>query len=299
MARRARTHRSSPPRRLWPAVAALAALLPAFAAAQTRADTTLSALLAKAERQIAAGHGTEPPHDNALDTWFEVLAASLPPTSAHVNEIRAYATDLRSRSNAEAAAGRDLLSVTYAVFAGMAEGYLAHVDDGGPAPPQKAAQALPAPGPAPAPEPGAPPAVTDAVAAAPEPGAPPAAASVPAAAPAVPPPPAQAAASAPWPVHPDAEAAAIYLARGDAMLAAKDISAARRFYALAAEDGSASAASALALTYDPAGLRQLGAIGPRPDPVLAALWYRRAQALGDAGAAARLERLAREVPSQP
>ncbi|MBS0560569.1 MAG: sel1 repeat family protein [Proteobacteria bacterium] len=386
----ARTTRSPPTRRSWPALAALAAFLPALAWAQTRGDTPLSALLARAERQIAAGHGTDPPHDNALDTWFQALAASLPATPAHREELRAFAADLRSRSDTEAAAGRTSLSVTYSVFAGMAEGYLAHLDDGRPDKPQATAQATPAPAPpqepadagtpaqgavdaaappepavAAAPEPGAPPpeqspapapsgptaasaaAPTSAaapaaqpagqpptpqpalpVAAAPTP--PPPAAAVPAAAaplaPPVqaPPPPAAAApqanaqaptqtptkapaptqaravvAGGPGPVHPDADAAALYRSRGDSMLAVKDISAARRFYALAADEGSGPAASALALTYDPAGLRQLGVIGMKPDPALALLWYRRAAALGDDQAAARLERLAHEIPGQP
>jgi TPR repeat protein len=56
------------------------------------------------------------------------------------------------------------------------------------------------------------------------------------------------------------------------------------------------AASALASTYDPAALRRLGVIGLKPDPGLAALWYRRAEALGDPGAEARLNSLAHETP---
>ena len=44
---------------------------------------------------------------------------------------------------------------------------------------------------------------------------------------------------------------ATYVARGDAMLAIKDISGARRFYEVAANAGNAPAAMALARTYDP------------------------------------------------
>ncbi len=58
----------------------------------------------------------------------------------------------------------------------------------------------------------------------------------------------------------------MYASRGDAMLAIKDISAARKFYEYAANAGSARAAAALAGTYDPAILINLGAVGVRPDP---------------------------------
>jgi TPR repeat protein len=64
------------------------------------------------------------------------------------------------------------------------------------------------------------------------------------------------------------------------MLAQKDISAARKFYEYAANAGSARAATALARTYDPNFANQLGEVGLRPDPVLAAVWYRKAAELG-------------------
>jgi hypothetical protein len=83
--------------------------------------------------------------------------------------------------------------------------------------------------------------------------------------------------------------------RGDAMLASKDISAARGFYEYAAKAGNARAATALAETYDPAFLNRLGVIGPKPNPALAADWYRRAAALGDRKAEARLLTLATEA----
>ena len=76
--------------------------------------------------------------------------------------------------------------------------------------------------------------------------------------------------------------AAIYASRGDEMLSIKDISAARKYYEYAANAGSARAATALAESYDPAFLTQLRAVGSRPDPALAAAWYGRAVALGDA-----------------
>ena len=88
---------------------------------------------------------------------------------------------------------------------------------------------------------------------------------------------------------------ATYASRGDAMLAIKDFSAARKFYEYAANGGSARAAMALAGTYDPAFLAQLGAVGIRPDPALAANWYRTAAALGAPDAEARLHTLSTQA----
>jgi hypothetical protein len=88
--------------------------------------------------------------------------------------------------------------------------------------------------------------------------------------------------------------AAFYAGRGDEMLGRKDISAARKFYEYAANAGSARAATALAKTYDAAFVTQLGVVGLRPDPEVAALWYRRAAASGDPDAEARLVTLRAE-----
>jgi hypothetical protein len=78
----------------------------------------------------------------------------------------------------------------------------------------------------------------------------------------------------------DSALAAAYYRHGADMMQVKDISAARKFYEYAANAGHAEAALALARTFDPAYLVTFGAVGLRPDPVLAALWYRRAAALG-------------------
>jgi TPR repeat protein len=88
------------------------------------------------------------------------------------------------------------------------------------------------------------------------------------------------ASAAPQPAAPESAMAAFYAARGDAMLAHRDISAARKFYEYAATAGSARAAAALARTYDPAFAAQLGEVGLQPDPGLAAVWYRKAAELG-------------------
>jgi hypothetical protein len=86
-------------------------------------------------------------------------------------------------------------------------------------------------------------------------------------------------------------AAEAFARRGDAMLAIKDIQAARSFYEHAANSGSMRAALALAQTYDPTFLGQWGVIGPKPNPEMAATWYRKAAALGYRGANARLRTL--------
>jgi TPR repeat protein len=85
--------------------------------------------------------------------------------------------------------------------------------------------------------------------------------------------------------------AELYAARGDHMLEIRDLSAARRFYETAANAGSGRAAMALGRTYDPAFLSQMRVIGPIPDPVVAATWYRRAAELGVPEAAAQLRGL--------
>jgi hypothetical protein len=85
--------------------------------------------------------------------------------------------------------------------------------------------------------------------------------------------------------------AELYAARGDDMLEIRDLSAARRFYETAANAGSGRAAMALGRTYDPAFLSQMQVIGLRPDPALAATWYRRAADLGVPEAAAELRAL--------
>jgi hypothetical protein len=59
--------------------------------------------------------------------------------------------------------------------------------------------------------------------------------------------------------------AAIYISRGDEMMARKDISAAREFYEFAATAGSASAAASLAKTYDPTFTARIGLAGLNAD----------------------------------
>jgi TPR repeat protein len=75
------------------------------------------------------------------------------------------------------------------------------------------------------------------------------------------------------------------------MLAVGDISAARLLYERAAVAGDSKAATAVGKTYDPVFLREIAARGVRPQPELAADWYRRALEAGDAEAGARLAAL--------
>ncbi|MCR0984410.1 SEL1-like repeat protein [Roseomonas populi] len=83
----------------------------------------------------------------------------------------------------------------------------------------------------------------------------------------------------------------LLLRRGDALLALGDVSAARLFYERAAMAGSSPAAVAMARTYDPAILAELGVRGLRPERDAAIAWYRRAVALGGKEAIGPLERL--------
>ncbi len=85
---------------------------------------------------------------------------------------------------------------------------------------------------------------------------------------------------------PDVMAALIR--RGEQALTLGDIAAARLSFEHAAEAGNAAAAEAAGKTYDPNFLAD-GA--GRPDPARAAIWYRRATALGDPKAPDLLRRL--------
>src|SRR6266446_3166825 len=81
-----------------------------------------------------------------------------------------------------------------------------------------------------------------------------------------------------------AETIVALIKRGDELLRIGDISAARLAYERAAAGGSARAMTALRITYDPSFFNN--ARGIRPDPAMAAEWYRKAATLGDAAAAA-------------
>lgn len=92
--------------------------------------------------------------------------------------------------------------------------------------------------------------------------------------------------------------AAGMVARGDALLALGDVSAARLFYEAAAAQGSGEAAAKLASTFDPLQLRSQGVIGLRGDPDRALRWYSQAVNRGYAPAVSRLESLEAYLRSQ-
>jgi hypothetical protein len=96
---------------------------------------------------------------------------------------------------------------------------------------------------------------------------------------------------------PSADMIGLLLQRGDAAAADGDIVAARLLFERAAALGSARAATRAGKTYDIEFLVQSGARGIRADQSAAAAWYRKAAALGDPEAKARLARI--EVQSRP
>jgi TPR repeat protein len=77
------------------------------------------------------------------------------------------------------------------------------------------------------------------------------------------------------------------------MLSLGDIAATRLFYERAAGLGSAQGATSLGKTYDPAFLASIRAAGVAPNSALAASWYRKGAALGDAEGRRLLAALAR------
>jgi TPR repeat protein len=119
------------------------------------------------------------------------------------------------------------------------------------------------------------------------------------AAPVTPSPPPAPPSAPPQPSPAQERMAATLASRGDAMLAIKDISAARKLYEQAAHLGSAAAAAELARTYDPGYIGKLDIIGMRPDVAMAATWYVRAAALGDRQAAQRMHELDAMLGTSP
>jgi hypothetical protein len=82
------------------------------------------------------------------------------------------------------------------------------------------------------------------------------------------------------------------LKRASALIASKDIAAARLVLQRVADDGDAQAAVTLAETWDPAILQRLNVYGMASDMAMARHWYEVAQKLGSSEAAQRLAALA-------
>lgn len=89
----------------------------------------------------------------------------------------------------------------------------------------------------------------------------------------------------------DPQKAAEYEAQGRAAMAAGRVAIARLHYGRAVDFGSASAAMALAATYDPNELKSAGVIGVVPEPELALKWYQKARELGAPDAEHRIARI--------
>lgn len=265
------------------------------------ADQEGESLLLKVEQQILSGRTVAPLEDNALATWEEVRKRAQEPTPAFTRAVEIFIRQSENHAEAERSAGRDMVAFDLQAFADMAQELLqrgaVH------ATPSDGQSAEKASGEKQSSEKQAAPAAVASVSPSAAPPVQSAAASVkmPAndtvqalAVPVTPPPPAP----APPLRQPSAaqeRMAATLASRGDAMMAIKDISAARKFYESAADAGSAAGATALARTFDPDYLAGLGVVGLQPDPATAAVWYRKAAALGDPDAETRLRTLARSV----
>jgi hypothetical protein len=239
-------------------------------------DQESEALLLKVVHQIVVGHTVSPLDDSALGTWEEVRKRAQEPTPAVTRALEDFIKLSESRAATERSAGHEMVAFDLRAFGDMAQELLQHALDTQSHPEQAAVPA----GAAPPPSDVSPPPVEPTAAAV---KAPTSDATVALAVPIAPPArqftPAQ------------EQMAATLTSRGDAMLAIKDISAARKLYEQAATMGNAAAAKGLARTYDPDYVKRLGIIGMRPDVAMAASWYDRAAALGDREAAQRVQEL--------
>jgi hypothetical protein len=95
-----------------------------------------------------------------------------------------------------------------------------------------------------------------------------------------PPPKPESVATSPPQIRPSQTTIAL-LDRGNSMFALGDITAARLLFQRATELGSGRAAMKLANTYDPDFIGGHNVIGIQPDQATAAIWYRKAVALGE------------------
>ncbi len=253
-----------------------------------QADQACEALLLKIEKQISDGHTATPPDDNALLTWQSVITRVEPATPETLHALQDFVARATYRQAVEHAAGRRTVEVDLKLFEGLASELISRATaslgnqaarSDAPAAPEMPVAAT-SPGAISADAPAVATGIADKQGPA-RPAAPDTMLVL-----------AEPAARAP---AQDTAMAAALMRRGDAMVAIKDISAARKFYESAADAGSAAAALALAKTFDPAYLETLGVVGLRPDPATAAAWYRKAAALGDRDAETRLRTLARSI----
>jgi len=207
-------------------------------AASVNTEQDVEALLKKVEQQISVGHTMYPAGDCAIDTWKQVLQQTTSPNAR--SQLADFVTHMRSRAIDELTAGRKSVANDTSIFATQASHIVWHT-----VPPVNSPNAAARPVPR-SESPPAPDTPKTELFSGPVTTASPA----PANETRLPPP-------ADMPPDPNATpeqlrlAADRYATRGDEMLAANDIPAARRFYGYAAIAGSARSAIALAGTYDP------------------------------------------------
>jgi hypothetical protein len=260
-------------------------------------ERTIADLLTRAEAQAAAGHRWAPPGDNMTETvavMMDIIAQATPEQLVELsNLLEKNSSNPPSPSSAQATPAQATPAQATPARASTPAGAPAQT------PP---AQAFAAPLPIQIAPSETAPAQTAPTRAIPNPAPPPARAAAPATA-------AQAgltpdrrtvtvettAPERPAPIRvmprPTPRGLELY-ARGQDAERQGNISGARRFFAGAAEQGSAAAARSLGQLYDPAYLKQTVFGGIDPDPALARNWYQRAAAMGDAEAGPLLEALA-------
>jgi hypothetical protein len=280
---------------VWVVASVLLAASVCFAAADATAEHDIEQLLTKVEDQIDQGHALSPVEDSGMNTWIQLLRIyAVVPDSPRLHSLlvgfraRILRREAEARTKGSVEVAGDL-----ALFADQA-GRLLRLSD--PAAPAAQGPEKPAPNDPPKPEiaavdtgPRSVEGKAEANGAKPPRIAPAEAPPAPAASPRLeeaatgpvtpaPSPPAgktdtDTAAIASGvpdaPVTTREQAAEIFAARGDAMLAVKDVWTARKFYDYAAKFGSTRGVIALARTYDPAFLATVGVPAPAVQTLLA------------------------------
>jgi hypothetical protein len=275
--------------------------------------TTFAEMLARAQAQAAAGHRWTPPGDNMTETVVGMMDLIPTASAEQLAELSALLESDKERSalqrpDPEPSTEHLGPSALPAPPAADSPGFPVEVPptpSGGspgapplaPFPASPAARSPTTAAPPPTTAVAPPPTTTAAPAAAGR--SPAAAGDVTAALPARPVPPEPAAArplgpapiiGGPVPSRPTSRAVELF-ARGQQAERQGDVSGARRFYSIAAQQGHATAARNLGRLYDAAYLKQTALGGIAPDPALARHWYEQAIAMGDAEAGPLLEAL--------
>jgi hypothetical protein len=97
----------------------------------------------------------------------------------------------------------------------------------------------------------------------------------------------------------DRDELAFLVRRGESFINSGDVAAARLMLQRAAEAGDVHAALALASTFDPNTIQELGIQGLAADEAMARLWYERAAQFGSPEAPQRLQQLANQTSTLP